>query len=168
MKQITFVFATGDSWMDRLVMLVTKSHWSHVAMKFDDDEILVEALAGKGLILQAGKKYDDWAPSTSITRLVSESAYEQMLTLSQRWGAANVSYGYRTCLAIGVRELLGQQAGSWALECLCWRKKETLVCSELLIKLWRVQDPQFLSGSDPRLSSPEDIFKALATQAPSS
>ena len=161
MRQITFVFATGKSWLDAMVTRVTKSQWSHVALKFDTDDILVEALAGKGLILQSGQKYNEWIPSLFVTKQVSAVTYDKMLSLSRQWAATNIPYGYGTCAAIGVKELLGRHAGQLALEWFVQNGKETLVCSEVLVTLWRIADPSFLPGREARLVSPNEFLQAL-------
>ncbi len=166
MRQITFVFATGESWMDSMVTRVTKSRWSHVAIKFDTDDILVEALAGKGLILQSGQKYDEWIPSLFVTKQVSEAAYDKMLSLSRQWAALNIPYGYRTCAAIGVQELFGRYAGQLALDGFVQNRMETLVCSEVLVTLWRIADPSFLPGREARLVSPNEFLQALKAECP--
>ena len=161
MRQITFIFATGKSLMDSMVTRVTKSQWSHVALRFDTDNILVEALAGKGLILQSGQKYDEWTPSLFVTKQVSETAYDSMLSLSRQWAATNIPYGYRTCAAIGVKELFGRNAGQLALDWFVQNRMETLVCSELLVTLWRIAVPSFLPGREARLVSPNEFLQAL-------
>ena len=164
MKGVTFVFATGTSWMDSLVTMVTKSRWSHVALRFDDDDLLVEALAGRGCILQSGKKYDEWVPSLTVPQLVSEKAYEEMLQLSRQWATENIPYGYRTCVAIGIKEMLGQRAGRLTLGWLSEKSRETLVCSEVLVGLWRIAVPKFLQGRDPSLVSPDEFFRQLTKE----
>jgi len=164
MKSVTFVFATGTSWMDSLVTTVTKSCWSHVALRFDDDDLLVEALAGRGCILQSGKKYDGWITSLTIPQLVSEKAYVEMLQLSRQWATENIPYGYRTCVAIGMKELFGQRAGRLTLGWLSDKSRETLVCSEVLVGLWRIAVPKFLQGQDPSLVSPDELFRQLTKE----
>ena len=164
MKGVTFVFATGTSWMDSLVTTVTKSRWSHVALRFDNDDLLVEALAGRGCILQSGKKYDEWIPSLTVPQLVSDNAYEEMLQLSRQWTTENIPYGYRTCVAIGMKELFGQRAGRLTLGCLSEKSRETLVCSEVLVRLWRIAVPKFLQGQDPSLVSPDELFRQLTME----
>lgn len=161
MKHVAFVFVTGTSWMDSLVTTVTKSRWSHAALRFEEDDLLVEALAGQGLILQSGKKYDGWNPSLTVPKQVQAAAYEKMLNLSRQWATENTPYGYRTCVAIGLKELFGQRAGRLALGWLASEKADTLVCSELLVKLWRIEFPNFLPGRDPRLVSPDELCKVL-------
>lgn len=164
MKGVTFVFATGTSWMDSLVTVVTKSRWSHVALRFDDDDLLVEALAGRGCILQSGNKYDEWVPSLTVPQLVSEKAYEEMLQLSRQWATENIPYGYRTCVAIGIKEMFGQRAGRLALGWLSEKSRGTLVCSEVLVRLWRIAVPKFLQERDPSLVSPDELFRHLTKE----
>lgn len=166
MRQITFIFATGKSWMDSTVTRVTKSRWSHVALRFDPDNILVEALAGKGLILQSGQKYDEWKPSLFVTKQVSPAAYASMISLARQWAATRIPYGYRTCAAIGVKELFGRHAGQLALDWFVQNGMETLVCSEVLVTLWRIANPPFLPGQEARLVSPNEFLQALKTECP--
>lgn len=164
MTRVTFIFATGASWMDSLVTAVTKSQWSHVALRFDNDDVLLEALAGHGLILQSGGKYDGWKPSLTCAKLVSEQTYDEMIYRSRQWAAANIQYGYRTCVAIGMKELFGQRAGHLALGWLTGSGVETLVCSEVLVNLWRVAVPEFMMGWESRLVSPDELYQALTAE----
>lgn len=161
MKSVSFIFVTGSSWLDYLVTSVTGSQWSHVALRFDHDDLMVESLAGRGLILQGGKKYEDWSPLTVIPRLVPSPVYSEMLELAQKWKIGEISYGYRTCAAIGVKELMGQRAGRLVLAWLTAGRKETLVCSEMIVKLWRLADPLFMADLEPCLISPDELFKNL-------
>jgi hypothetical protein len=160
-KPVSFVFATGSSWLDRLVTRVTRSPWSHVAMRFDADNLLVETLAGRGFLTGAGDKYAGWTSSSVISRQVQDEIYDEMLTLSRRWQAAAPHYGYATCLAIGIKELFGRRAGYAALAWLPAGSANTLVCSEMLVILWRLAEPDFLQGQDPRLVSPDQLFQTL-------
>jgi len=166
MRQVTIVFATGKSWLDTIVTTVTKSRWSHVALRFDNEGLLVEALAGKGLILQPGRKYDEWKPRLFVTVQISEPAYEEMLSLSRQWAETNIPYGYRTSLAIGVKELFGKRVGTLALSWFTNTRVKDWVCSELLATLWRIEDPSFLQDCEPRLLTPDEIFQALILCCP--
>ena len=161
MKRIAFVFVTGASWLDSLVTTVTKSSWSHVALCFEEDDILVESLAGRGLILQSGKKYDGWNPSLIVQKEISEMDYATMLNLCRQWAEKRTPYGYWTCLAIGLKELFGQRVGRLALRCFMPCKIESLVCSELMVKLWRIVASDFLTDHEARLVSPDELLKAL-------
>lgn len=149
--------------MDSLVTTVTRSRWSHVALIFEDDSVLVESLAGRGTILQPEGKYDNWTRCLRVRKLVSVPVYDEMLRLSRQWASANISYGYRTCVAIGLKELLGQRAGLLALDCLTGRM-DTMVCSEMAVELWRVADPDFLPGREARLVSPDELYQALTEE----
>lgn len=162
MKTVSFLFVTGSSWLDQLVTTVTRSRWSHVALRFEPDDLLVEALVGRGLILQPVNKYNGWKTQQTISRAVPREVYDDMLDQSRRWAQANVPYGYRTCLAIGFKELLGNPAGEWALRWLPGRTAGHLVCSELIVKLWRMAEPDFLSGQEARLVSPDELYRRLA------
>ena len=162
MKDVSFVFATGGSWLDSLVTAVTKSRWSHVALRFDAEDILVEALVFRGLILQPGNKYDTWPVNKTLRCEVSDEAYRAMLTLSQRWSEQKVPYGYATCVAIGLKELLGARIGKAFLALLPGKEGTTLVCSEMLVKLWRIGVPYFLSDMDSRLVSPDELYQELS------
>lgn len=162
MKDVSFVFATGGSWLDSLVTTVTKSCWSHVALRFDAEDILVEALVFRGLILQPGNKYDTWPVSKTIRCEVSEDVYDTMLTMSRRWSEQKVPYGYATCVAIGLKELLGVRIGKAFLAMLQGKEGATLVCSEMLVKLWRIGFPDFFSGRDSRLVSPDELYQELS------
>ena len=164
MKQISFVFATGASWLDRLVTKITRSPWSHVALRFDDDDILVEAQAGKGFLVGAGGKYADWTMSQALSRFVADDVYKEMMAQAYRWKTAAVPYGYATCLAIGVKELCGLQAAVIMLSMLPRFFDETLVCSEMLVKLWRIAEPEFMTGQDCRLISPDQLFQVFKQQ----
>ena len=164
MKQISFVFATGASWLDRLVTKITRSPWSHVALRFDDDDILVEAQAGKGFLVGAGGKYADWTMSQALSRFVADDVYKEMMNQAYRWKTAAVPYGYTTCLAIGVKEICGQRAALTLLSMLPRFFDETLVCSEMLVKLWRIADPEFMTGQDCRLISPDQLFQVFTQQ----
>lgn len=161
MKGVSFVFATGSSWLDRLVTRVTRSPWSHVALRFDDDDILVEAQAGKGILVGTGGKYANWTMSLALSRFVADDVYEEMMTQAYRWKTAAVPYGYATCLAIGVKELCGLQAAVIMLSMLSRFFGETLVCSEMLVKLWRIAEPEFMVGQDCRLVSPDQLFQVF-------
>ncbi len=165
MKTVTFLFVTGSSWLDYLVTTVTRSRWSHVALRFEPDDLLVEALVGRGLILQSGSKYDDWTTRQAISRDVPERAYYGMLEQSQRWARQNIPYGYRTCLAIGLKVLLGEAAGEWALQQLPGRRLNNMVCTELIVKLWRMAEPEFLPGQEPRLVSPDELYRLFTVAA---
>ena len=160
-KEVSFVFATGGSWLDSLVTTVTKSRWSHVALRFDEEDLLVEALVFRGLILQPGDKYDAWPVSQTIRRAVSDELYVAMLTMCRRWSERKLSYGYATCVAIGLKELLGARAGKAFLALFPGKEGTTLVCSEMLVKLWRLGFPDFFSGKDARLVCPDELYKAL-------
>lgn len=166
MKQVSFIFATGAGWMDRLVTWTTRSCWSHAALRFEADGCLVEALAGRGLILQPGGKYDGWEPALSIAKWVPAGIYDEMLCLSRTWASQKVPYGYGTCMAIGFRELFGPDAGRLTLRLLPGNCGRTLVCTEALAKLWRIADPGFFADRDPRLISPEELFRALSAGPP--
>jgi len=161
MSQVSFVFATGESWLDSLVTTVTKSRWSHVALRFDAEDLLVESLVFRGLILQCGKKYEDWPVSQTISREIPDMHYKAMLVLSRSWGEQNIPYGYATCAAIGLKELLGLRIGKAALKLSPGKEGSTLVCSEMLVKLWRIAFPDFLSAMDSRLVSPDEFYRAL-------
>ena len=161
MKCVTFIFVTGASWMDSLVTTVTKSRWSHVALLFEDNDLLVEELAGHGLILQSGKKYDGWNPSLTVAKQVPVLSYEKMLSRSRQWATEKTPYGYRTCVAIGLKELFGQRVGRLALRWLPPERRDSIVCSELMVKLWRIAFPDFLSGHEARLVSPDELLKVL-------
>ena len=164
MKQVTLIFATGTTWMDSLVTSITKSRWSHAALRFDDDNLLVEALAGRGLILQPGGKYDGWIESLSVPQLVPKQLYDEMIQLSRHWADENISYGYRTCLAIGMQNLFGQRTGRLMLELLPGKSEKTLVCSEVLVTLWRIASPDFMAGLEARLLCPDEICQALTAE----
>ena len=110
MKQVSFIFATGESWLDRLVTTATRATWSHVALRFDEDNLLVEALAGRGLLLEAGDKYAGWERSQTVSCSIDDGAYAAMLSQVHQWKQMTIAYGYATCLAIGVKELLGFRA----------------------------------------------------------
>lgn len=161
MKTVSFIFATGPSWLDRLVTTVTRSPWSHVALRFDAENLLVEALAGRGFLTESGDKYAGWVSSQVVPRLAPDEIYAEMLAISRRWGEEKPPYGYATCLAIGIKELFGERAGQIALALLPVGSSDTLVCSEMLVRLWRLVEPEFLSGQDPRLVSPDQLFQAL-------
>ena len=161
MRQVSFIFATGESRLDFLVTTITNSSWSHVALRFDEENLIVESLAFRGCILQAGNKYDGWAKSRTIRLEVSKDVYFEMLALARRWGTQNIPYGYATCVAIGIKELLGARAGKVALGWLPGTDGSTLVCSEMLVKLWRIGFPDFLPGRDPRLVSPDELYRTL-------
>lgn len=164
MKQVTLIFATGTTWMDSLVTSITKSRWSHVALRFDADNLLVEALAGRGLILQPGEKYDGWIESLSVPQLVPKQLYDEMIQLSRHWADENISYGYRTCLAIGMQNLFGKGTGRLMLELLPGKNEKTLVCSEALVTLWRIASPNFMAGLEARLLSPDEICQTLTAE----
>lgn len=167
MKQVTFVFATGASWLDRLVTSVTRSPWSHVALRFDNENVLVEILAGRGFIIHpSGKKYDDWPISRSIHRQISEQSYVNMLTLCRYWEQKQVSYGYITGMVIGMKEFFGVNAASTLLAVFAGLVSNTMVCSELMVNLWRQVEPDFLPGQDHRLVSPNEFYQALLQQFP--
>jgi len=161
MKRIAFVFVTGASWLDSLVTTVTKSSWSHVALRFIEDDILVEALAGRGLILQSGKKYDGWNLRLIVQKEIPEMHYATMLNLCRQWADHGTPYGYWTCLAIGLKELFGQRAGRLALRCFRADKIQSLVCSELMVTLWRIVAPEFLTDHEARLVSPDEFINGI-------
>ncbi len=161
MKRVSFVFATGASWLDRLVTAVTRSEWSHAALRFDADDLLVEALVGRGFLLEPGDKYAGWERSQTISCDVSDEAYAAMLVQVQQWQRSMIGYGYATCLAIGVKESIGVWAGRAILSILAVFTSNTLVCSEMLVKLWRYVEPDFLAGQDCRLVSPEALYRVL-------
>jgi hypothetical protein len=161
LKTVVFVFVTGSTWLDSLVTTVTRSRWSHVALRFETENLLVEALVGKGLILQPGHKYDAWPTRVEIPRTVPPAAYAEMLALARRWAGGNIPYGYRTCAAIGLKELFGRKAGGWALDHLPGKTSITLVCSELIVNLWRITAPDFFAGWEPRLVSPDELYRVL-------
>lgn len=167
LSTVSFVFATGESWLDSLVTTVTKSRWSHVSLRFESENILAEALVGRGFLLQPGGKYDSFTVSESIRKYVPEAVQHQMLERCRGWSQIQVPYGYRTCAAIGIKELFGWRAGRLALEWLPAEEKETLVCSEMIVKLWRMAVPDFLSGSEPRLVSPNELYHALQSSGDS-
>jgi len=167
MKQVTFVFATGTSLLDRLVTWVTRSPWSHVAIRFDKENVLVETQAGRGfLIHQSGDKYDDWPISRLIYRQVSEESYANMLTLCRYWQQKKVSYGYITCIVIGLKEVLGEKAAISILSLFAGLITNTMVCSELMVLLWRQVEPDFMRGRDYRLITPDEFYNALLQQLP--
>ncbi len=161
MKTVTFIFVTGSSWLDSLVTTVTHSRWSHVALRFEQEGLLVEALVGRGLILQSGHKYDAWPTRIEIPRTISATTYAGMLALAHRWADGNIPYGYRTCAAIGLKELFGRKAGGWALDHLPAKTSKTMVCSELIVNLWRIAAPDFFAGREPRLVSPDELYRVL-------
>ena len=165
MKEVSFVFATGGSWLDSLVTTVTKSRWSHVALRFDAEDLLVEALVFRGLILQPGNKYDAWPVSQTIRREVPDELYFAMLTLARRWCERKLPYGYATCVAIGLKELLGARIGKAFLALLPGKEGATLVCSEMLVKLWRLGCPDFFPCKDARLVSPDELYNALLSSS---
>lgn len=166
MKRVSFVFATGLTWLDRLVTRVTKSPWSHVALRFDSDNILVEALAGTGFIIQEGGKYSDWPVSRSISLEISEADYENMLQLSLSWNADGIAYGYKTCLLIGIKEVFGPPVAKACLKVFPGLDSNKMVCSEMIVNLWRQANPEFLSGRDPRLVSPDELYQVLIALSP--
>jgi hypothetical protein len=43
------IFARNDSWISRLIRLMTRSHWSHVAILDRDDLHVIEARGGHGV-----------------------------------------------------------------------------------------------------------------------
>ena len=161
MKQVSFVFATGESWLDRLVTVFTRSAWSHVALRFEDSDLLVEALAGRGLLLEPGNKYADWRRSQALSFSVSDDSYAAMLAQAHQWQKSAIGYGYATCLAIGIKEIFGVWAGRALLALLAGFAANTLVCSEMLVKLWRQVEPDFFIGQDCRLVSPEQLYRVL-------
>ena len=161
MKQVSFIFATGESWLDRLVTTATRATWSHVALRFDEDNLLVEALAGRGLLLEASDKYAGWERSQTVSCSIDDGAYAAMLSQVHQWKQMTIAYGYATCLAIGVKELLGFRAGRSLLALLSGASSNTLICSEMLVKLWRYAEPDFMTGHDCRLVSPEQLYRIL-------
>ena len=161
MKTVTFIFVTGSSWLDSLVTTVTRSRWSHVALRFETEDLLVEALVGRGLILQTGHKYDVWPTRMEIPRTIPPAAYAGMLASAHRWAGGNIPYGYRTCAAIGLKELFGRKAGGWALDHFPAKTSKTMVCSELIVNLWRIAAPDFFAGREPRLVSPDELYRVL-------
>ena len=161
MKEVSFIFATGESRLDWLVTTVTGSRWSHVAFRFDAEDLLVEALAFRGLLLQPGNKYETWPKSRTFRREVAEEFYSEMLSLSRRWSQQKLSYGYFTCVAIGLKEVVGFGAGRAALSLFPGKEGATLVCSEMIVKLWRIAYPDFLQGRDPRLVSPDELYQSM-------
>jgi len=164
MKQVTFVFATGASWLDRLVTWVTRSPWSHVAMRFDSDDILVEALAGRGFLIQPGTKYNKFSINRSIQRHIPELVYDEMLVKCRRWEQEKVPYGYTTCLLIGVKEVFGLATAKFVLAMFPWWGSDTMICSELIINLWRQAESDFLQGQNHRLVCPDELYRALLQQ----
>jgi hypothetical protein len=161
MKRVSFIFATGESWLDRLVTFVTRSAWSHVAFRFDDDGLLTEALAGRGFLLEPVDRFNGWERSQTISCSVSDDSYAAMLVQATRWRQSSIAYGYATCLAIGVKEVFGVWAGRTMLALLEGFAANTLVCSEMLVKLWRYVEPDFLAEQDCRLVSPEQLHRIL-------
>lgn len=162
MSRISLVFATGDSWLDRLVTKITRSRWSHVAMRFEADGELLEALVFSGLIWAPGGKYDTWPVMQAIPVEVDPLVYGEMLALARKWHAQRIPYGYGTCVAIGLKALAGTTAGGLFLGLLPPSSADTLVCSELIVRLWRVAQPEFLAGQDARLTTPDDIFREFS------
>ena len=158
---VTFIFVTGSTWLDSLVTTVTRSRWSHVALRFEQENLLVEALVGRGLILQPGHKYDAWPTRMELSRTIPPAAYAEMLAVSRRWAGGNIPYGYQTCAAIGLKELFGRKAGGWALDHLSGKTSKTMVCSELIVNLWRIAAPDFFAGREPRLVSPDELYRVL-------
>ena len=146
--------------MDSLVTAITRSRWSHVALRFESDNVLAEALVGRGFILQPGGKYDGWNSRLGVPQLISGQAYNEMLYLSREWAEKRIPYGYQTCVAIGLKELFGLHAGSFALRWLL-RPEDTLVCSEMMVKLFRSSSPDFLLGKEARLVTPDELYQAL-------
>ena len=165
MKQISFLFVTGDSWLDLLVTKVTRSRWSHVALRFDDDQILVEALAGRGVRVESGDRYENWPRNVEVSGFVTNAAYEAMRLQAEQWVEQEVTYGYLTCLSIGIKELFGLQAAKASLHLKRNSRRTTLVCSEMAVILWRLTDPGFFSGRDPELVSPDELYKILLSEA---
>jgi len=166
MKQVSFVFATGTSWLDRLVTMVTNSPWSHVALRFDSDNILVEALAGTGFMIRAGEKYDDWPVSQTIRLQISEVDYVNMLQLSRRWEQDRIAYSYKTCILIGIKKVFGTLAARACLHLFSGLDANRMVCSEMIVHLWRQANPEFMSGQNPRLVSPDELYRVLIALAP--
>lgn len=166
MKQVSIVFATGASWLDRLVTRVTKSPWSHVALRFDSDNILVEALAGAGFLIRDGKKYDGWVVSQTIRLQISEADYGNMLRLSRRWEKDRIAYSYKTCIAIGIKEVFGAPMAKACLILFPGLDSNKMVCSEMIVRLCRQANPDFLSGLDPRLVSPDELYRVLTALSP--
>ena len=161
MKTVTFIFVTGSTWLDSIVTTVTRSRWSHVALRFEQENLLVEALVGRGLILQPGHKYDSWPTRMDIPRPIPPAAYAEMLAASRRLAGGNIPYGYRTCAAIGLKELFGRKAGGWAVDHLPGKTSTTMVCSELIVNLWRIAAPDFFVGQESRLVSPDELYRVL-------
>jgi hypothetical protein len=166
MAKVSFIFAVGTSWLDSLVTMVTKSPWSHVALRFDSEDLLVEALVGQGTILQPGSKYDTWPGTFVITRDVKQDEAIQMLLFSRCLADKKLRYGYGTCAAIGIKQIFGHRAARIFLLFLPSRQAETMVCSELLVKLWRISHPNFLFDQDSRLVSPAELHRALLLPEP--
>ena len=158
-KAVTLIFVTGSTWLDSMVTTVTRSRWSHVALRFEKENLLVEALVRRGLILQPGHKYDSWPIRMEISRTIPPAAYDEMLAVSRRWADETIAYGYRTCAAIGLKEFFGWKVGDWALAQLPTKTEQTMVCSELIVKLWRIAAPDFFAGREPRLVSPDELYR---------
>lgn len=163
MSRVSFVFATGESWLDYVVKKITRSRWSHVAIRFDADNILAEALVFRGLILEPGDKYVDWPMMQEIQKDVDLFSYQKMLEVARSWEKRKVSYGYLTCFAIGIRSLAGLAAGRIALKLFPDNAESTLICSEMIVKLWRIGSPGFFAEQNARLVSPEDLYRSLSS-----
>lgn len=115
--------------------------------------------------MESGNKYEGWTKSQTISCCIDDEVYSLMLAQSYRWKQESVDYGYATCLAIGIKELVGVRAGQAMVELLPRSSAKTMVCSEMLVKLWRHAAPDFLAGQDCRLVSPEQLYQGLLQQA---
>ena len=85
-----------------------------------------------------------------------------MLGVSREWGRQQIPYGYLTCAAIGAKALMGPKAGKLVLDSVPNGMNRTLVCSEMVVNLWRLGFPNFLAGTDARLVNPDDLFQVLS------
>jgi hypothetical protein len=94
-----------------------------------------------------------------FSRTIPSAAYDKMLAVSRRCADETIAYGYRTCAAIGLKEFFGRKVGEWALAQLPAKTEQTMVCSELIVKLWRIAAPDFFVGREPRLVSPDELYR---------
>ena len=168
MKYVDFIFVSPEGFIHEViggvVKFFTKSKYAHAALGMElpalgfPQPVIAEMYWG-GLRIQDYNKFDNELVMRKITLPFEEENYLKAQELVGEFVASKVKYGLLTdCVGGGLADFCGEKYGKWWDEHVADKYPETMDCSELDVRVARIQYPNLCIGMDSNIVTPERLL----------
>lgn len=172
MNKVDFIFVSPDGFIHEaiggVVKFFTNSQYSHAAIGIElpflgfENPVLVEML-GLGIQIQDYAKYDNEKVFQKFPLYFSDENYLEAQKLVGSYVASKVKYGLFTdCVGGGLTDFFGKEAGEWWDEKVADRFPQSMDCSELSVRVGRIQYPSLCADLDANLVTPERLLRDVS------